>query len=137
MTTADDVLTAQLRDVMERYFLAINDEDYDALAAVYASDAVVRPPGVQELRGSAAIVSWYRDTFARFPDHHDQPVRTILGTDGASAAVEIRFTGRTRAGQSFDVEAVDLFGVRHGQITTMKSWLDTAAFAAAVAHPSD
>ncbi|MEE8601509.1 nuclear transport factor 2 family protein [Euzebya tangerina] len=123
--------TSAAEDVIVAYFEAINGEDWAALQQVYATDAVVSPPGGEPIRGRPAIVAWYQAVFRRFPDHTDTPVRTIVAADGGAAAVEIEFTGRTTAGRQFAVTAVDIFDIADGRITAMRSWLDTAAFAAA------
>lgn len=114
-------------DVIKSYFRAINAEDWDALAEVFTPDATVSPAGEPTSTGTEAIVTWYRRTFRRFPVHHDEPLRAITASDGAAAAVEIRFTGETRTATAFDFRAVDLFDLRDGRIQTMQSWFDTAA----------
>ncbi|MFV8818546.1 YybH family protein [Haliea sp. E17] len=57
--------SAALRAVDESWMSAYNSGDADALANLYAEDAVLMPPGVAPVQGRAAIRAYYaKDTAA-------------------------------------------------------------------------
>jgi ketosteroid isomerase-like protein len=53
------------------YHDAINQLDFEAIATMFAEDALYVSPGTGgETRGRAVILQAFRDYFARFPDQH-------------------------------------------------------------------
>ena len=53
-----DTDTAALRAVHDRFSVALLRQDFDAVAALYAEDAVLLPPQEPAVHGRAAIRTW-------------------------------------------------------------------------------
>lgn len=59
----------QAREVMDRITeAALGDKDVDAMASLYAEDAVAVTPDTGELRGRTQIVDWMKSFVEAFPD---------------------------------------------------------------------
>ncbi len=78
-------------------------------------------------RGPAAVAGHFPWTLAALPVHHDEPTRVVVA--GTVVLVEIRFTGRNRAGADVVFDAVDVFDLTDdgSAIRRLSSWYDTAA----------
>ena len=82
------------RAVVERLFYAFNRHDANALAELYASDAVlVSPDHPVPLHGPTGVRSVYAELFKQFPDIRDRVVGITEQDD--RAAVEFVSTGCT------------------------------------------
>jgi steroid delta-isomerase-like uncharacterized protein len=69
-------------DVNDRTYAAWNAHDPDAVAAVFAADAVVREVGTpQEARGRAAIRERAAALFAAFPDLQLERIELLIDGD--------------------------------------------------------
>ena len=75
MTTEADV--AAIRDVMDRWTIALNTEDTDAMLALLTEDTQHLGPNEPALRGHAAVGSWFDAMFAE----EGAPVFSIETTD--------------------------------------------------------
>ncbi|HWP66671.1 MAG TPA: ester cyclase [Candidatus Limnocylindria bacterium] len=94
-------LRARTLEVNDRTYAAWNAHDPDAVAAVFAEDAVLREAGRPgEVRGRAAIRERAAALLAAFPDFHLE--RVILLVDGDRHADRWVMTGTHRG---------DLFGI--------------------------
>ena len=113
------------RQVVEKYFQFVDNEDYDALESLFAKDAVLHSAGGGERIGIERIMSFYRNVFVKFPKHHDKPTRIIETAD--VIVVEIAFTGQNNTGISVSFPAVDIFDFKDGKISSLSQWVDTAA----------
>lgn len=121
-------MPADIRSTLDAYFDGINEERYDDVAALFAPAGELRAPGIDPTSGGEAIASYFRAALAPYPQHLDQPTRTIVGEDGATATVEISFTGTTADGDELRFEAVDVFDCdADGRIVLMTSWYDSHA----------
>jgi uncharacterized protein (TIGR02246 family) len=108
------------------YFEGINAERYDRVAALFAPDGVLIAPGTPPRRGPAEIEEYFRAALRLYPEHFDDPTRTVLA--GSTATVEIHFTGALASGARMEFDAVDVFDLdADGRITRLSSWYDSHA----------
>lgn len=108
------------------YFEGINAERYDRVAALFAADGVLIAPGIEPRRGAAEIEEYFRSALRLYPEHHDDPTRTIVA--GSTATVEIHFTGALESGARMEFDAVDVFDLDdQGRIARLSSWYDSHA----------
>ena len=112
-------------DPVSAYFEAINGEDWDALAGLWAPDAELYPAGGRPRQGREEIGAYYPRLLAGWVEHVDQPGRRI--TEANTVVVEIAFTGTTREGRSVAFDAVDIFDLAGPLIRRLSIWYDTAA----------
>lgn len=72
-------IRAQTLDVNDRTYAAWNAHDADAVAAVFAEDAVLREVGgPAELRGRGAIRERAANLLAAFPDFHLERIVLVI-----------------------------------------------------------
>ena len=108
--------------VVRDYFAAVNDRRYEDLAALFHDDAVLRPVGSRPRTGRAEIAAYYPPLLAGFVRSHDELVAVHVAGDVVTA--EIAFSGTTVAGRPVAFEAVDVFRVNDGRITTLRILYD-------------
>ncbi len=113
--------------LIDRYFTALNDEDYEALEDVFHPEAVLRPPGTRSRTGHQEIMQFFRKVFEKFPEHVDAPSRVL--SDGNCVVVEIDFAGITSGQRPVSFIAVDIFDIEDSQIMNLSQWFDTAEVA--------
>jgi uncharacterized protein (TIGR02246 family) len=118
-------------DVIDRYFAAVNAEDWPALATLLTDDAVLVATGAPTRHGRDAVLAHYPKVLAGFAEHVDTPTRRLDAGD--TVVVELAFTGSTRDGRPITFDAVDVFDIVDGRISRLHRWYDTAAVFAAVA----
>ena len=109
-------------DVIDRYFAAINSEDWPALALLWHRDVEWRATGARPRRGKEDVLTYYPRALALYPKHHDDPARIIDA--GETITVEIVFTGETRDAKPIRFDAVDVFDFEDGLIRGFSSWFD-------------
>src|ERR1700761_5405273 len=63
----------------------MNSERYDQVAALFRPDARLKAPGTEWVQGTAAVEGYYRAALGPYPDHRDEPTRTIIADAGAPA----------------------------------------------------
>lgn len=122
------------RSLIDRYFSALNDEDYEVLEDVFHPEAVLCPPGTRSRAGHEEIMRFFRKVFEKFPQHSDTPSRVL--SDGDCVVVEIDFTGMTSDQRPVAFIAVDIFDIADSQIINLSQWFDTAEVARQVAGGS-
>jgi len=120
-------VTEDFGNVVERYFAALNDEDYEALKEVFHPDVVLRPPGTDARIGHDEVIQFFHKVFKKFPHHVDTPQRVLV--DGSCVVVEIGFNGIASNDQKVSFAAVDIFEINDGQIVSLSQWFDTAEIA--------
>jgi uncharacterized protein (TIGR02246 family) len=108
--------------VVREYFDAVNADDWDRFAAVWAEDAELVGVGGRPRRGRDDIVAGYRRFMTYWSVHHDEPVRILVC--GATATVEVRFTGANRAGAPAAFDAIDVIDVEERRIRRLTNWYD-------------
>jgi steroid delta-isomerase-like uncharacterized protein len=92
---------AHTLEVNDATYAAWNAHDADAVAAVFAEDALVREAGTDaETRGRAAIRERAAMLFAAFPDFHLQRIALVI--DGEHHADRWVMTG-THRGELFGI----------------------------------
>lgn len=111
-------------DTIRAYFASINAEQFDAVAALFAQDGELRAPCTEWLRGHDQIAAYFEAALRPYPEHFDDPVRTLFSGD--SATVEIHYTGRHTSGTPIEFDAVDVFDFNSdGKIRKLTSWYDS------------
>jgi ketosteroid isomerase-like protein len=112
---------------IERYFAAVNAEDWTAIREVFAADAELRTVGAPTRRGRDEIAAHFPQVLAALPVHHDEVTRVVVAD--AVVTVEIHFSGRTATGAAVEFDAVDVFDLSPDGTTIEKlsTWYDTAA----------
>lgn len=115
---------AAVHAVLDAYFAGLDGEDWAGLEALFADDASLVAPGASRC-GAEAVVRYFRDALAPYPDHHDRPGRRLIAA--SSATVEIRFSGRMATGAAVEFDAIDVFDLREhdGRIARLTSWYDS------------
>ena len=114
---------AAARNLIARYFERINAEDYEGVAALFGPDAVVVPAGGRPRRGRAEIAAYYAKILAPFPEHHDEPVRVVVGGDDVT--VEIAYRGVLGNGRELAFDALNVYRLSGGLIARLTQWYDT------------
>lgn len=113
-------------DTIRAYFAGINSERFDEVAALFAEDGELRAPGTKPLRGRGQIAAYFAAALRPYPEHFDDPVRTLFSGD--SATVEIHYTGRHISGTPIEFDAVDVFDFdAEGKVRKLTSWYDSHA----------
>ncbi len=120
-------MTETFENVVERYFAALNDEDYGALMEVFHPDIVLRPPGTRARIGHDEVLQFFHKVFEKFPRHVDAPERVLC--DGSCVVVEIGFNGIASNDKEVSFAAVDIFDIEDGRIVGLSQWFDTAEVA--------
>jgi uncharacterized protein (TIGR02246 family) len=113
-------------EALGAYFDGINGEDYESVAALFATDGELIAPGTEPRRGREAIAAYFAAALTPYPEHLDDPTRFIHAGD--TVTVEIHFTGRIATGASLEFDAVDVFDFGpDGLIQRLSSWYDSHA----------
>jgi ketosteroid isomerase-like protein len=119
-------IMSDVEATIHAYFEGINAERYDRVAALFAPDGILIAPGIEPRRGAAEIEEYFRSALRLYPEHHDDPTRTIVA--GSTATVEIHFTGALESGARMEFDAVDVFDLDdQGRIARLSSWYDSHA----------
>jgi uncharacterized protein (TIGR02246 family) len=103
-------------ELVQSYFTAINVEDWDAFAPLWADDATYVTTGARQREGGATIVAYFQTLFRAWSVHHDSPEKVVI--TGDSATVDVHFTGTTLDGRPISFDAVDEFTFRDGRFTS-------------------
>jgi fatty-acyl-CoA synthase len=112
-----------VRDLVERYFAAVNARDWEAFAATLHPEVSIRQGELLSASGVEDVTRLYRAIVAQYDEHEDRPTRILV--DGATAAVEITFTGRRTDGTPLSFPAFDVIEVEDGVIRAVSTWYDT------------
>ena len=110
----------QIRELVQAYFDTLNGEDWQGLASLFATDAVLRAPGSRTWEGRDEVSAYYRAALAPYPEHRDEPTRVLVAGDTATG--EIHFEGRLANGQPLAFAAVDVFDFAYVQVVELGSW---------------
>lgn len=121
----DESSPSVLLELVDRYLVAVNTEDWASLESLFAPDARLRAVGTRERRGRADVMTYYTSLFAPWAQHDDRVTRAL--PSGATVTVEIAFHGITTHGRRVEFDAVDLLDTADGMITSLSSWYDLAA----------
>ncbi len=117
---------ADIEATLAAYFDGMNSERYDRVAGLFTPDARLKAPGADWVQGTDAVEGYYRAALGPYPDHRDEPTRTIIADHVAT--VEIHFQGALASGIPLEFDAVDVFDFDDdGRITQLSSWYDSHA----------
>jgi glyoxylase-like metal-dependent hydrolase (beta-lactamase superfamily II)/predicted ester cyclase len=123
--------------VMTAYFDALARHDLDAIAAAWAPDGVCHIAGQPDADGPAGVRAWWAEFFGSSPDLRFEVAELIAEGD----QVAVRWTARgTFAGPGalqgieptyarLDLEGLDLFTLRDGQIVSEYAYTDGMSLA--------
>ena len=112
-----------MRGAVERYFAAINAEDWAALADVFTPDVEISTVGAAPVRGRDAALAYFPRLLAGYTEHTDTVTRWIEAPD--AIVTEIGFDGRLADGRPVVFDALDVFDLRDGRIARVRTWFDT------------
>ena len=118
------------RQVVELWSSAFNRQDADALAELYAEDAVNWQVAEEPLQGREAIRESFREFFRAFPDSGFRRVNLL--EDGEWAALEWEgwgthrgeFAGAPPSGRPSQLRGCGFFQVREGKIVSQRGYWD-------------
>ena len=79
-----------MRETLDAYFAAVNEDRYEDVAKLFAPDATLTAPGIGPLTPQQ-IPAYLAKALAHYPRHHDEPTRIVEAQH--TATVEITFTG--------------------------------------------
>jgi ketosteroid isomerase-like protein len=127
--------SASSREVVERYFAAVNSEDYDTLRRVLHPDIELTACMSRPRHGIESVIRFFAAVFGRYPVHSDIPTRLIC--DGDAVVANIHFEGRSDAGIDITFDAVDVFDLADGRIRRLSQWFDSADLQRQLASPED
>lgn len=108
--------------LVQRYFSAINSEDWPAFEELWAENATYATTGARPRVGRDNIVEFFHGLFASWSIHHDAPVTVTM--KGDAATVDVFFTGTTLDGRELSFDAVDEFSFRDGTFVTASTTYD-------------
>lgn len=94
-------MTSAAQPLADRYFAAMRARDVEALAGLFAEDAVMILPDGRELAGAGSIRAMYDHLFAS--DAPSPTVKAVIaGADGVAVEIEARLAdGSTRRTANF------------------------------------
>jgi ketosteroid isomerase-like protein len=104
------------------YFMAVNERRWDDLAALFHDDAELRPVGSRPRIGRDDVAAYYPPLLAGFATSFDDPRALHVADDVVTA--EIAFTGTTVGGREVAFDAVDVFRIRDGRISSLRILYD-------------
>lgn len=125
------LLPAPVPPVVEKYFAAINAEDWTTFPSLWTKDAVVLAVGARPRNGVDELMTLYTKMFDHWPKHLDIPGRTFVS--GSTVTVEVHFIGTTDDGRELEFDAVDVIDIEDGKIKKLTNWYDTSKVRAMIA----
>jgi steroid delta-isomerase-like uncharacterized protein len=121
--------------VLGRLYLAYNEHDASAAAALYAADAVHEDVAVGHVvRGRDAIAKGLTGFFAAFPDAHWHPSVELEGAGSAvaryvlTATLQKDFGPYNAAGQRLELRGVHVLETANGWIERSEDFWDSNTF---------
>jgi predicted ester cyclase len=129
----------QAREVMDRLTDAVFSRDRDAVARLYAADAVAVTPDAGEIQGNEEVVAWSSEFLDAFPDARFESVyahesgNTAIDEGyfvGTNTGPLVSPTGETMpaTGRSVRFRACDIATVENGVITSHRFYFDQMDF---------
>ena len=114
------------RDVVEKYYSAVNAGDWETWLALFHDDVVVDEP-IGHFEGRSAlegVVDAIKNGYSKFLMHPQKTV--VAGDDGF---VMWRCEAANLAGEPIDLQGVNVFQLSLGKIVRMQTFFDPARFA--------
>jgi ketosteroid isomerase-like protein len=93
-------------DVVQKYYLEVDEGDVDEVAALFEVDAEYSRPGYAHMSGREAIRSFYVDD--RIIESGAHNIESIV-SDSGTVAVEGSFKGTVRGGSNVEVKFAEFF----------------------------
>ena len=129
----------EAREVMDRLTDAVFSRDRDAVARLYAADAVLVAPDAGEIQGNEEVVAWSTEFLDAFPDARYESVyahesgNTAIDEGyfvGTNTGPLVSPTGETMpaTGRSVRFRACDIATVEGGLITSHRFYFDQQEF---------
>jgi steroid delta-isomerase-like uncharacterized protein len=129
----------EAREVLDRLTDAVFRKDWEAVARLYAADAVVVTPDAGEIRGNEEVAAWYGEFLDAFPDaRYESAYAHELGNTaidegyfvGTNTGTLRSPTGETipATGRSVRFRACDFATVEGGVITSHRHYFDQMEF---------
>ncbi|MFI8521082.1 ester cyclase [Streptomyces sp. NPDC085481] len=129
----------EARTVMDRLTEAVTKPDLDAIAELFAEDAVALTPDEGEIRGRDAIVEYWRSLAEPIPDAtftplHQYEIGDTAIDEGIYSGVNTGPiplpTGETLppTGKTVNIRGVDLATVKDGRIESYRLYFDQMEF---------
>jgi ketosteroid isomerase-like protein len=128
----------QARQVMDRISAAVVADDADALAQLYAQDAVADTPDEGRLEGRDAVVGWLRTFATAFTDITFEMIATSEAGDTAvdEAYLSATHTGPMQGpegeiaptGKRIRIRECDVITVRDGLVVSHRFYFDQLDF---------
>ena len=120
VATADSALDADGRALLERYVVAFEDYDIDALVALLHEDATLSmPPFELWLQGRAVVREWFLTTGIGCRGSRLVPTTA----NGMPAFGQYRCSGPNGSFEPWALQVIDISG---GRVVAINSFLDTA-----------
>lgn len=110
------------RNLLGTLIEAYNSKDVAALEEIYDEEIRLWTTLGGETRGRDAVLGHVRELFDHLPDetmHAD----TIVGDD-STLVVELTSRGTTPAGESYELQFTEVFEIRDGAITEIRTYVD-------------
>jgi steroid delta-isomerase len=125
-------LTLDVRERIEHYYATLSAGDIDAVAALFAPDAVMRDPvGAPPATDDASRRQRYAGIKLAFDAFAIAPVTVIAG--GTEAATTWSAAATAKNGREVTFSGISTFGFdAEGRITAMSAYWDPAVMAAAL-----
>ena len=110
------------QDIIQQLFLAFNRHDLDAMARLYARDAVLDSPDFCSARsGPEGVRKTYADLFRTFPDIIDQVAVSI----GNGDRVAVQFVAHSQGFEpTGELRLATFFTIRNGLIVRDETYFD-------------
>ena len=113
------------REIVERYFAALETGDAETIGETLADDVLIwRPAG--EIRGRAAAVEHFAGLFRKWPDTRFRLLRHLEGTESTAFEWEWKATGGKGP---FRIFGVDWMESEAGKIRVLRFYYDPAPLA--------
>src|SRR5437879_4347302 len=127
----------QGRELVEKYFKAVNAADLDAVRAVLTPDVEFSAPG-PVAGGADMVVAWMGPFLSAFPGIDHQIVNLVESGDDVATEITVKGTHTepmvtpqgelAPTGKSIELKAVNVMRVRDGRIAALRIYFDQMSF---------
>lgn len=112
--------------LIEQYFTAFNNHDWDNMASLYTDEAAFKDPSLGPgivTQTRKHIIQKYRELLDVFPDISDEVVQVYPSGDN-HVIVEFISRGTAPDGSEFELPVCTIFTIENGQITKDFTYYD-------------
>jgi ketosteroid isomerase-like protein len=123
-----DIPSGSAKAVVEARFAAFKERDVNAIAALYAPNAITTSPGFcADRTGRDAVKTTYSDLFRVYANIQDEVTSMVV--DGNHVAVQFIAHARKPDGSAlFDVRIANFLTVENGLITRDDTYFDSKGY---------